>query len=136
MFFSEVQLPKQFVNAFIGFGFVPFQQLRHYGNIFGNGIMRKQPVILQHVANARRSNSGFSSRMFLPLMEIVPLSGSISRFSIFRVVVLPQPLVPSKARVSPSATSKDMPPTAFVAAECFYEALYFYHSGLVNPPKS
>jgi len=47
-----------------------------------------------------------------PSIRIRPDVGSISRFTIFIVVVLPLPLVPSSTRVSPSRTSMERSFTA------------------------
>src|ERR1700761_6480516 len=37
--------------------FIPFKQLRHYGNVFGYRVMRKQTVVLQYITYA--SPQGF-----------------------------------------------------------------------------
>lgn len=62
----------------------------------------------------RRSFTGSIPAMSSPSTRIRPEVGSISRFTIIIVVVLPQPDGPTRVTSSPSATSKDSPSTAVV----------------------
>ena len=52
--------------------------------------------------------------MSSPSRNIRPLVGSMSRLTIFIVVVLPHPDGPTRVTSSPSATSKDRSSTAMV----------------------
>src|SRR5437879_10624231 len=47
-----------------------------------------------------------------PSMRISPLVGSTRRLTIFRLVVLPQPLGPTSTQMSPAGTSSDRSTTA------------------------
>src|SRR5712692_8527212 len=60
----------------------------------------------------RRSKIGFSSRMFLPSMNIWPEVGSIRRLTMRNSVVLPEPEVPTSIQVVSSVTSKVTASTA------------------------
>ncbi len=62
----------------------------------------------------RRSSTGSAAAMSSPPSRIRPEVGSMSRFTIFIVVVLPQPDGPTSVTSSPSATSKDRSSTAVV----------------------
>ena len=50
--------------------------------------------------------------VFLPSKWIVPLSGAICPFSMLKHVLLPAPLGPINARISPAASENDTPRTA------------------------
>src|SRR6187200_2876107 len=50
-----------------------------------------------------------------PSMRISPLSGRSSVVNIWIVVVFPAPFGPRKAKISPAATLKDTPSTAFTS---------------------
>src|SRR6185436_9947462 len=54
-----------------------------------------------------------------PSMAICPLSGLTSVVSIWMVVVLPAPLGPRNAKISPAWTSKDTPLTALTSPNVF-----------------
>src|SRR5437016_3652734 len=54
----------------------------------------------------RRTSTGSSRVMSRSPMKMRPLVGSMSRFTIFMVVVLPQPDGPTSTQTSPSGTSR------------------------------
>src|SRR4051812_8801285 len=61
--------------------------------------------------NRRRTSRGFAAGS-RPSMAMVPLVGRSRVVSIWMVVVLPAPLGPRKAKISPERTSNEIPPTA------------------------
>ena len=63
---------------------------------------------------------------------MVPLVGRSSVVSILMVVVLPAPLGPRKAKISPSATSKETSLTAVKVAEGFDEVLDTDHGEMTS----
>jgi hypothetical protein len=75
----------------------------------------KEGVVLEDHAHApflRRNPASLSGATSLPWIRMLPESGA-SKPAISRsVVVLPQPLGPSRVRISPSRTSSDTPSTA------------------------
>src|SRR5215211_3506204 len=60
----------------------------------------------------RRSSTGSPLPMSSPSSRIRPLDGSTSRLTIFSVVVLPQPLGPTRAQISPPGMVIDSSCTA------------------------
>src|SRR5215470_321131 len=64
--------------------------------------------------NRRRASSGWVTGSS-PSRAIVPLVGRSRVVSIWIVVVLPAPLGPRKAKISPARTSNEMPSTALTS---------------------
>ncbi|KPC70940.1 hypothetical protein ADL35_36670, partial [Streptomyces sp. NRRL WC-3753] len=62
----------------------------------------------------RRSSTGSTADMSSPPRKIRPEVGSMSRLTIFIVVVLPHPEGPTSVTSSPAATSKVRSSTAVV----------------------
>src|SRR5262245_18606278 len=69
---------------------------------------------------ARRNSSGSSRDVSAPSTRIRPDDGSISRFVILRVVLLPQPEEPISTHTSPDAISRLKRSTAGTAEPAKY----------------
>src|SRR5712692_1780562 len=66
----------------------------------------------------RRSAVTSIVMMSTPSISTWPLLGSTSRLTIFRLVVLPQPLGPTRTQMSPAGTSSDRSTTAPCGPYC------------------
>jgi len=63
----------------------------------------------------RLSSTGDRPVMSQPFSSMRPASGSIWPSMLLNMVVLPEPLGPITPKISPAMTSKDTPPTAWMA---------------------
>jgi len=61
--------------------------------------------------------------MAWPAISAVPLVGSIRQLSMLMVVVLPAPLGPSRLKISPRSTLKEMPRTASLSPNVLRRSL-------------
>ena len=78
----------------------------------------------------RRSRAGFCSLMSLPSIVIRPSLGSTRRLVIRSVVVLPQPLGPTRTTVLPAGTSRSKASTATVPSGYRFVTA----SNVIKPP--
>ena len=73
-----------------------------------------RPALLDDVADAAAQLVGRHRDTSLPSIVIVPVVGSMSRLIIRRVVVLPEPELPTSATTSPASTVSERSSTAIV----------------------
>ena len=86
---------------------VPAEQARHDRHVVADGQVREQADLLDHVADAAAQlRSGPRVAMSRPSIRIRPDVGSISRLTILRLVVLPQPDGPTSTQILPAGTEK------------------------------
>ena len=86
-------------------------------DVVGDRLVREQPHLLDDVADpTAQLRPGRTSVTSSPSSTIRPLVGSISRLTIFMVVVLPQPDGPTSTHSSPAGTSRLRASTTVVRA--------------------
>ncbi len=83
----------------------PAQQARDDANVLADGEVREEPDLLDDIADAPPQLDRRQAHTSSPPMVMRPLVGSISRLTIFMLVVLPQPDGPTRTQISPAGTS-------------------------------
>ena len=96
---------------------VPAQQPRHDADVLRDGHVRKQPDLLEDVADAAAQLEADPTRACrAPRRRTAPRSGTSRPLTSFRSVLLPAPLRPTSATVSPASMSRSRPRKTLPAA--------------------
>jgi hypothetical protein len=85
---------------------VPAIQQRDRGDVVLDGPVRQQPGLLDHVADTPPQRRRPGLRHVAPVQQDPDPVSSISQLTMRRVVVLPQPLGPTRIMIFPSGTSR------------------------------
>lgn len=87
------------------FGF-PLEHLRHGGDVVSNGLVRELTHLLDDVADTAPELVGVAAGDVVTREKDLPEVGSMMRFTIRMVVLLPQPDGPTSTVISPVGTER------------------------------
>ena len=111
----EADEVEEFGGALAGLGALHAEEVRDGRRVVEDRLVREEADLLDHIADAAAELDRVDGRICRRRRGVSgPRVGSMSRFTIFIVVVLPQPDGPTSVTSSPSATSKDRSSTAVV----------------------
>ena len=99
-------LSQQRLDARVDIAELPTFQTRNQSDIGGHSEMRKEACILNHVTDSTPQPDQVPGGGGIPSIETSPALGRSKPFTIFKAVVLPEPLRPRSTSVSPASTSK------------------------------